>query len=378
MKKMVLNKDFVLGFLLNPGYKAWRYGLFFLLILTITANDVMSNVDYIGNTLKTELLEWSVYLLTIFGFVSANVFVLVPRYLLKGRVVAYFVSLFLFVVVMLSIIGLLQMYLMYENDHQDEIGSWLFVNFMSSFVSTGFLIAGSTSILLLRHWIRTNRRIRELESATLRSELDMLKNQINPHFLLNMLNNVNVLIWKNPAEARRIVYELENLLKYQLRKSQQDEVPLLSDIRFIEDYLNLEKIRRDAFVYTIEKEGDMSGVFVPPLLFIPFVENAVKHNSDTEKVSYVHISFRIADESLYFRCENSKPANKTLRQKPHQEVLPITSQKTSQTSGGLGLYNIRRRLALLYPDKHRLKILDEEMRFVVELRIVEALKCLTV
>lgn len=365
---MKFGKDIILSFLLGDQHKTLRYVLFFLVILIIVANDVMNNIDYLGETTRNKIVEWCVYLLTIFGFVFVNVFVLMPRFLLKGRVVAYFVSLFAFILLMLSVIVALQVTLMYENNHQDEIGGWLLINMISSFVTTSFLIAGTSSILLLRYWIRINKRIGELESATLQLELDMLKNQINPHFLLNMLNNVNVLIWKNPSEARRVVYELEDLLKYQFNESQQDKVSLTSDIRFLEDYLNLEKIRRDEFDYVVEKTGDMGDVLVPPLLFIPFVENAVKHNSDADKESYVYVAFKKTADELYFRCENSKPGRLIKADRSVDSINPDHFANFDKP-GGLGLHNIRRRLALLYPGRHEMEIFDEEMRFVVELEI---------
>jgi len=135
-----------------------------------------------------------------------------------------------------------------------------------------------------------------------------------------------------------------------LNDSTKDEVSLTSEIHFLTDFLNLEKIRRDRFEYVISKEGDISGVNVPPLLFITFVENAVKHNSDSENLSYVNLSFKVHNRKLEFICENSKP-------------LAIVKNK----DGGLGLRNIKRRLELLFPDRYNLDIIDEELKYTVKL-----------
>ncbi|WP_228442159.1 LytS family sensor histidine kinase [Chryseobacterium nematophagum] len=121
----------------------------------------------------------------------------------------------------------------------------------------------------------------------------------------------------------------------------------------MEDFLNLEKVRRDNFDFIISKEGNLSGIQIPPLLFISFVENAVKHNNDSEKPSYVHLEFKSDGDEIIFTCINSKPALKAV--KPH--------------SGGLGLVNIKRRLQLLYPSSHLLKIEDQEETFCVTLSI---------
>ena len=102
----------------------------------------------------------------------------------------------------------------------------------------------------------------------------------------------------------------------------------LPDIRFLNDYLNLEKIRRDNFQFTLRQEGEVDSIWIQPLLFIPFVENAVKHSFDSEHSSYVHVFFKVDAHRLDFRCENSKPA------------VAVQQGKV----GGIGLANIQRRL----------------------------------
>ena len=216
------------------------------------------------------------------------------------------------------------------------------------------LVAGSSAMMLFKHWISNNQRVSELEAATLQSELKFLKSQINPHFLFNMLNNVYVLIRKERDEAADVLFKLEDLLRYQFNDSAQDRIQLSSDIRFMSDFLNLEKIRRDKFNYTISKEGDINSVWLPPLLFIPFVENAVKHNTDGENASFVYLSFNVQDNRLTFRCENSKPAEE---------------EEKGNRIGGLGLKNIRRRLDLLYPGRHSLEIIEDKHSYIVNLHL---------
>ena len=208
-------------------------------------------------------------------------------------------------------------------------------------------------VLLLRHWILYNQRVDEIQSATLHSELKFLKNQINPHFLFNMLNNANVLIRKNPAEASKVLFKLEDLLRYQMNDNFREHVPLRSDIHFLNDYLNLEKVRRDHFDYNITEEGNIDGIQLPALLFIPFVENAVKHNFDSEHPSYVHLFFKVDDNQLEFLCENSKPA--------------IATGKSRV--GGIGLTNIRRRLELLYIGRYLLEVSETANKYVVNLKL---------
>ena len=206
---------------------------------------------------------------------------------------------------------------------------------------------------ILLKWTKDNNRVHELEKATIQSELQQLKNQINPHFLFNMLNNANVLIRKDPAKASETLMGLSELLRYQLYESSRPKVLLVSDIKELRDFLNLEKLRRDHFEFSIEVIGEVNAIFVPPLLFIPFVENATKHNLDTERTSYIHIVFEIQNKYLHFSCINSKPAGGI--------------EKSSQ--GGIGLNNSYRRLKLLYDDQYKLDIKDERDTFTVNLKI---------
>ncbi|MXN92378.1 histidine kinase [Flavobacterium sp. Sd200] len=226
------------------------------------------------------------------------------------------------------------------------------VNFITFSFMVLVLTVASASVKLFQQWVADAQLIHSLEQAKTNAELEQLKNQINPHFLFNMLNNANVLTKKDPEKASEVLVKLSDLLRYQLYDSSRDKVLLTSDIHFLEDFLNLEKVRRDNFDFIISKEGGLSGVQIPPLLFISFVENAVKHNNDASRQSYVHLFFDIIDNELYFKCVNSKPVIKAVKK-----------------SGGLGLANIKRRLELLFPSSHMLRIEDEQESYTVTLII---------
>ena len=223
---------------------------------------------------------------------------------------------------------------------------------MYAIIVIGMIALGTTSIELFRQWINYDRLISELEKTTMQTELQQLKNQINPHFLFNMLNSANILVKDNPEEASRLLTKLDDMLRYQLNDSTRQEVFLSADIHFLTGFLELEKMRRDNFEYVISKEGDVNNVKVPPLLFIPFGENAVKHNTDSEKLSYIYLRFRVEQGYVKFTCENSKP------------TIPVKKE-----SGGLGLANIRRRLELLYGENYSLEIDETETKYCVYLHL---------
>ena len=341
------------NFLRAPQYRVARHLFLQFVVFLITVN-ILWNVPIRPLSLPQRLLGWAIYFISIDVVFYINLYWLFPRFLLKGRLLTYafgVLSVSLVIIVAVAVFQILTVEVTTTAVHSELIP--ILINAISGVLAMGFTIAGMSAILLLRHWILYNQRVDELQSATLHSELRFLKNQINPHFLFNMLNNANVLIRKNPAEASQVLFKLEDLLRYQMNDNFREHVPLRSDIRFLNDYLNLEKIRRDHFDYSITEEGEIDAIQLPALLFIPFVENAVKHNFDSEHLSYVHLFFKVDNDRLEFRCENSKPA------------VAIAKSRV----GGIGLTNIRRRLELLYPGRYLLEVVETENQYTVTLKL---------
>ena len=349
------DKNTIPDFLLNPRFRIYRHLLLQLILITMTLNISLDGEAKLAKDV-TSAISWSSYYLLLSCVIYFNLYVLAPRYLEKGKYPKYLMGIVALVVVVLLGITALQA-ILYDFKGIKELNDayLIILNLISSTFSIGLMLAGTSTLLLLRHWIGHNQRIDELESTTLQSELKHLKRQINPHFLFNMLNNANVLLKKNPEEASQLLFKLEDLLRYQINDSSKDKVLLSSDIHFLNDFLNLEKIRRDKFECIISKEGDIDKVSLPPLLFIPFVENAVKHNPDSEHESYVYLSFKVWKDELTFQCINSKPVK--------------ALGKTQSQTGGLGLKNIRRRLELLYPNRHTLDIVENENSYKVNLHL---------
>jgi len=281
-----------------------------------------------------------------------NMYIMVPRLLFQDKYRAYAGVILLCMVGCLGIGVLIRIqfrpYFIGPAPVRQE--GWRSILFLFNIL---IAIIASTGIKLFQRWLIDTARINELEKNTMQSELEQLKNQINPHFLFNMLNNANVLTQKDPEKASQLLMKLSDFLRYQLYDSVRPSVLLTSDIHFLEDFMNLEKIRRDNFQWIIEKKGDLSGVQVAPLLFIIFVENAAKYSLDAENKNYIHIRFDVTDNVLYFECVNSIPDSRSVGRHP----------------GGLGLTNVKRRLQLLYPGTHELEISDLPTEFTVKLKI---------
>jgi len=327
--QQLIKENVLFRFLVSPEHRIFRHLLFIVFIGTVLYN----STSIIANPLAIIL-----YFIILF---YVNMYVLVPKLLFRNRNFKYCLSV-LGILVVMAVCG----YFFNPFNKENGLNIPLF-----SFLSV-LLLAASSSIKLFQKEMMDKQLIYELEQSKTYADLEQLKNQINPHFLFNMLNNADVLTKKDPDKASQVLMKLSALLRYQLYDSARDKVLLTSDIHFLEDFLNLEKVRRDSFDFLISKERDLSGVQIPPLLFISFVENAVKHNNDATKSSYVNQYFDVKNDELFFKCINSKPMLKTVN-----------------NTGGLGLANVKRRLELLFPATHSLVIEDDSEGYSVALTI---------
>ncbi|MCD8073063.1 MAG: histidine kinase, partial [Alistipes sp.] len=296
------------------------------------------------------VVVWLAYFAAMDILVYLNIYLLAKPLLLGGRVQAYMLWAAGLVAVFILTIGSLQSLL---PDAPGGNSAPAAVGLVSSVAAIGLLFAGTTPLVVFQQWIGAIRRTAELESANAAMELQVLKNQINPHFLFNMLNNCYLLVKKRRPDAREILFRLEELLRYQIAGSGRESVTIAEEAAFLGDLLSLEKIRRDSFGFEIRDTTSESGISVPPMLFIPFVENAVKHSGDSDRPSRVDISFSTEGKVLLFECTNSKPERASGAGEP----------------GGLGLDNIRRRLELLFPGRHRLEISETAEKFSVTLKL---------
>lgn len=344
LHRELIDKNLMLQFFISSKHRLSRH---FIMIVFISLALFNSDSEY---TEPTETISRIIALFLFLILVYTNMYLLVPKLLFKNQYLKYCIA----VVIMILVSGLIHSTGQYfygqdvRLDPKKEDVSFLPFSFVII-----ILVSASAAIKLFQQWMLDTQTITELEKANTNAELEQLKNQINPHFLFNMLNNANVLTKKDPEKASQVLMKLSDLLRYQLYDSAREKVLLTSDIHFLEDFLNLEKVRRDNFDFLISKEGNLSGVLIPPLLFISFVENAVKHNNDSAKSSYVNLFFEVRTNELIFKCVNSKPILRAV----------------NTTIGGLGLVNIKRRLELLFPLSHTINIEDSQEIYCVTLSI---------
>ena len=209
------------------------------------------------------------YLTSLFMFMLPtyiNQFILIPRLLVKNKLSFYIVALFLVIIIGLLMYAPVVQYLYQKYGVVTEIfvneNAYSLPNVLYAIVIIGMITMGTTSIELFRRWMIYDRQITELEKTSMQSELQQLKNQINPHFLFNMLNNANILVKEDPDEASRLLTKLDDMLRYQLNDSARQSF-LKCGHSLPDGFLELEKIRRDHFKYLISKEGDVNNVKFP-------------------------------------------------------------------------------------------------------------------
>ena len=214
------------------------------------------------------------------------------------------------------------------------------------FIAPHFLIAiliigVNMAIKFLFKSIRDDHRMKSLEKQTSEAELAYLKHQINPHFFMNTLNNIHALIDIDTESAKNAVIELSKMMRYVLYDSGREIISLNRDIQFLKNYIELMRIRyTDAVNISVESPGNLpEQLSIPPLLLIVFVENAFKHGISYSRPSFIHIRVRYIDGKVYYSI--------------------INSRHTAEPSGkdaGIGLENVRRRLQLIFANRHTLAI----------------------
>ena len=190
----------------------------------------------------------------------------------------------------------------------------------------------------------------------LSAELNYLKSQINPHFLFNTLNNLYALAMAQSPRTPDIILRLSDLMNYMIYDCTKDHVPLLNEVQFLKDFVELEKVRLDTpDKVSLQIDGKLEGKVIPPLLLMPFIENAFKHGlwNNPDERAFLDIRLSVAQEYLRLIVENSS-----------------RHRKENQTeSSGFGLANIRRRLQLLYPADHDLRTIADNGTFLTNLKI---------
>jgi hypothetical protein len=346
-------------------YKYKLYHIPFWIIYHLTW--LVINTDSLANS-RAYLFggEWPVkfigYIILQAAGAYFNLYYLIPRFLSRGRFGTYILLLVLTILACSAMIAggyYLNAYLS-EKTFTELFGrppsDYMYFFSRAALPSTAASMTLAMSVKLGKNWINTEREKLTLQKEKLETELKYLKSQINPHFLFNTINSIYVLIHKDPDLATESLASFSDMLRYQLYECNDSLIPLRKELDFIEGFIELESLRlhedQTELSFDIHQQADQS-VQIAPFIILPFVENAFKHVSkEKNRANFIRVQLAVCEE-----------------QRMHLEIENSRGQGRSELSSGIGLTNVKRRLELLYPDKHELIISEAPEVFTVKLKL---------
>ena len=342
----ISTSSFLRKLLVEPAYRVPRHILFIFVMVVISLNQTFMTMREGMEILGNKLFLQSLFLFTTYTIVCYfNLYILLPKYLLKKRYITYSACLILTVGLLITIQTSEELAVLTSIDLVDDFYTppMIFVNMLSSFILVLLCISGGAMTVVLKQWMINDRKVGQLEKLHIQSEVEQLKEQVNPHLLFNILNRTGVLAKYKREEASDMLIRLSQLLRYQLYDCNREKVLLSAEIKFISDYLTLEQRYSDAFTFTIASDKSSFPVLVSPLLFITFVQSAVIRIYERQEKASIQVKFEVTDDFIFFTC--------------HCDLASVFSDTDFS--------RINRRLELLYRHSYCLAITNNEVTLKV-------------
>ena len=330
-----------------------------VIILVPVLNSKM--LEEVHVSLENILIAWLKIAPYLLIFIIHNSLI-APRLLLrKHRYVWYLVVNLLTITAVFSLVAIYEKYAPYDTEPYILNGKASFTDLAIYWnILLGFFMTGlNMGIKLLYRSLRDEQQMEELKRQNLQAEMDYLRYQINPNFFMNTLNNIHALIDIDTEYATSAVIELSKMMRYVLYESGSETISLKKDIQFIENYIELMRIRYDSSIdICLDYPATIPNkVAIPPLLLIVFVENAFKHGVSYNHASFIHIRIGYRDDAVTAVISNSR----------HEKSRPGTT--------GIGLENVKKRLALIYQDNYTLSIDDSDPAVYTVKLIIPIMPC---
>lgn len=290
-------------------------------------------------------------ILTVYFVISF----LIPRFFVKKRNLPV---LLLGVVIAITVNILISRYINFVV--QPKLGFWvnrraLTVELFYSLLSNFMIVGTASTLKLFSYSTKIQLNQSELERKTVQSELGILRSQVNPHFLFNVLNNIDALIFEDKEKASNAIFLLSKIMRYMLQESTEERVRLDKELTYINDYLELAKLSfEDPKFLEFKSAGSYAGKLIPPLLFIPIIENAVKHCNKQVKSPGIQIFFNVEKDFIELNTSNHIKRN---------------DFKLPDNSTGNGLKIVKKRLKLLYGENFIFDINRDMDKFEIYLKV---------
>lgn len=314
----------------------------------------LANAAY-DNQYKLHLIAAALYTPVIFAATLFTVFVLVKKYFLPWKKRKFWVGLILSMLVFGIIKRAISYYIIYLPEWTVSQSFWFPPKIIFEIVSIYLIVALYAMFHFSNAWYEEQQLTQRLQKDKAEAQLELLKSQVQPHFIFNTLNNIYSLSTQNSSKTPDLIYRLSSLLSYMLYDSKQCTIPLAREIEYISNYIELEKIRYgDRLDISMNILTDMQTINIAPFLLLPLVENSFKHGANKALGKcWIRIDVLVNDNWLIIKVENSKPPN----------------GQVATARNGIGTENVKKRLEYIYPKKYEFKCIDEEQTFLVTLKI---------
>lgn len=303
-----------------------------------------------------ELLVGNAYnMLVYIPVVYLNIYFLVPKFLLKKKYTNYILGISLGIAATIFTSswnhGLFYKYIKINLPTSE-----LFLSAEGKIIIMTeilVLVGFTMTLYLLKEWYQKERYTREIEQKRLETELNLLRNQMNPHFLFNSLNSIYLMLDKDHQAGREMLLQFSDILSHQLYETNKDQITLKKEVENLKNYIGIEQIRHDDMAQvSLNFPTNLNGQKVAPMLLLPIVENAFKHGQSSNGY-WIDIDLEVMEnQNLSFKVANSYTNGK-----------PATDKK------GIGLANLKRRLELIYPEQHQLEVEKQAGFFSVQLNL---------
>ena len=339
-------------FIFSPRYRVWRHLLYWSFhVLIWAAFWVMMGVPLSYGRNLLNMIMW-VPAFIIFGY--PLVYGAIPHLLLKGKVWQFFLLVLLWGVAGIYIDVAYRGYILIPAQEAMGLDNILPRGPLAFCYLCMTTSAASPMIIkFFKLWTIKQREWMSAQQEKMTAELQLLKAQVHPHFLFNTLNNIYSFSLLNSTKTPDLILKLSSLLSYMLYDCKAEEVRLEKEIEIMENYVDLESERYgDKIEISWNVEGDVKNEFISPLLMLPFLENAFKHGiSEQIEKCWLSVDISVKKNTLLFKVANSK------------------NEFVHNSTNGIGINNVKKRLNLIYPNRHELRINDEGNFFVVSLLV---------
>ncbi len=315
----------IIFWILYIGFNTLRWGFFY---------------DDFEYSISSNLVEFAIHI----PLAYINVYLLLPR-LFPNKISLYVIA----IIILMALFTIFRILLTYQFVTTEVLPEFDVPGlglsdpnyFIATFIGEFYVVGFTMAIKLGMDYITSIRKNKELEEEKMEAELAFLRSQIQPHFFFNTLNNLYSLTLHQSKKAPETILKLSDLMSYVIYKGRSNRVELIEEVKHINDYLDLEKLRYgDRLKADVSVFGSMEDQFIPPLILIPFIENCFKHGNVQDAEIPISVQLIIKGHQLDFRVENKIS-------KEHE---------TMETRKGVGIKNVKRRLNILFPNKYQLKL----------------------